>query len=264
MKTNLNRNFFNPENPSKNNLILFAVGLLLVTCAAALLFLNNTRINFEQFVSGGDGEIAILFVLGMLFFLGTIFMIATLNLKNLGAKVYLIALFASYVVLVVLKESMRYAFIVLLLSWIIFFVVNVFGKVFSAFYTFIIFCIPTIILLNCLWKNVPNLNPTITLYVCFAIMLLVYNILGVKLNQLFMRIVLGYSLDKVKQFDYNELKNQINLIYLVAFVLLNLSILFSEQAELSQFANGINNALITGVCITNIDWQSLFSRKKSK
>ena len=257
MKTNSNSNFFNPKNPLKNNKILFVFGVFFIVSAVVILFRFNPVITFEPFTL--DGEIAILFVLGMLFFLGTILVVVTLNMKNSGAKVILGALLLSFVFLAVLKESMRYAFIVLLLSWIIFFVVNVFGKVFSAFYTFIIFCIPTIILLNCLWKNVPNLNPTITLYVCFAIMLLVYNILGVKLNQLFMRIVLGYSPDKVKQFDYNELKNQINLIYLVAFVALNLSILFSEQSEWSQLANGINNALITGVCITNINFKSLVS-----
>lgn len=257
MKTNSNSNFFNPKNPLKNNKILFVFGVFFIVSAVVILFRINPVITFEPFTLGG--EIAILFVLGMLFFLGTILVVVTLNMKNPGAKIILGALFLSFVVLAVLKESMRYAFIVLLLSWVIFFVVNVFGKVFSAFYTFIIFCIPTIIILNCLWKNVPNLNPTITLYVCFAIMLLVYNILGVKLNQLFMRIVLGYSPDKVKQFDYNELKNQINLIYLVAFVALNFSILFSEQSEWSQLANGINNALITGVCITNINFKSLVS-----
>lgn len=262
MKTNLNRKFFNPENPLKNNKIFFAVGVLITILAVVFLFLFNPKIDFEQLSSGR--EITGLFGIAMLFSLGVIFMIATLNLKNLGAKVCLIALFVSFVVLAVLKESVRYAIIVLLVSWGVFILVNFFGKTFSSFYLFLIFCIPTLFLLSFLWGNVPNLNPTITLYVCFAIMLLVYNILGVKLNQLFMRKVLGYSLDKVEQFNYNELKNQINLIYLVAFVLLNLSILFSEQAELSQFANGINNALITGVCITNIDWQSLFSRKKSK
>lgn len=76
--------------------------------------------------------------------------------------------------------------------------------------------------------------------------------------------VLGYGPDKIEQFNYDELKNQINLIYLVAFVTLNLTILFSEQAELSQFANGINNALITGVCITNINFKSLVSWKNKK
>ena len=227
-----------------------------------MLSLINPVITFKPFTLGG--ELAILFVLGMLFFLGTILVVVTLNMKNSIAKVVLGALLLSFVILAVLKESMRYAFIVLLLSWVIFFVVNVFGKVFSAFYTLIIFCLPTLFLLSFLWENVPNLNPTITLYGCFAIMLLVYNIFGVKLNQFFMRTVLGYSPDKVEQFDYNELKNQINLIYLVAFVALNFSILFSEQSEWSQFANGINNALITGVCITNINWESLRICKEKK
>ena len=264
MKTNSNSNFFNPENPLKNNRILFAVGLLLIVCAVVLIFLINPKINFEQFVSSGGGEVVFLFGMAMLFFLGTIFMVATLNVKNPGAKIILGALFLSFVVLTILKESMRYALFVLLVSLIIFVVVKIFGKVFSAFYTLIIFCLPTLFLLSFLWKNVPNLNLTITLYVCFAIMLLAYNICGVKINQLFMRTVLGYNPDEVKQFDYNELKNQINLIYLVAFVSLNLSILFSEQAEWSQLANGINNALITGVCITNINWESLRICKEKK
>lgn len=262
MKTNSNSNFFNPENPLKNNRILFVFGVFFIVSAVVILFLINPVISFEPFTLGG--EITILFVLGMLFFLGTILVVVTLNMKNPGAKIILGALFLSFVVLAVLKESMRYALFVLLVSLIIFVVVKIFGKVFSAFYTLIIFCLPTLFLLSFLWKNVPNLNPTITLYGCFAIMLLVYNIFGVKINQFFMRIVLGYSPDKVKQFDYNELKNQINLIYLVAFVALNLSILFSEQSEWSQFANGINNALITGVCITNINWESLRICKEKK
>lgn len=264
MKTKSNSNFFNPENPQKNNRILFAAGLLFIVCAVAVLFLNNPKINFEQFVSGGSGDVVLLFGMSMLFFLGTISMVVTLNMKKPGAKIILGALLLSFAVLAILKESMRYAFIVLLLSWLIFVVVKMFGKVFSAFYTFIIFCIPTIFLLSFLWENVPNLNLTITLYGCFAIMLLVYNIIGVKINRLFMRTVLGYSPDKVEQFDYNELKNQINLLYFVVFVALNMTILFSEQPELSQFANGINNALITGVCITNINFKSLVSLKDKK
>lgn len=197
MKTNLNRNFFNSENPLKNNKILFVFGLFFIVSAVVMLSLINPVITFKPFTLGG--ELAILFVLGMLFFLGTILVVVTLNMKNSIAKVVLGALLLSFVILAVLKESMRYAFIVLLVSWVIFVAVNVFGKVFSAFYTFIIFCIPTIILLSFLLENYPNLNQSITLFSCFAVMLVIYNISGVKINCFFMSKVLGYGPDKIEQ-----------------------------------------------------------------
>ena len=93
-------------------------------------------------------------------------------------------------------------------------------------------------------------------------MLLLYNIIGVKFNRLCLKYALGYNTETINQYDYKDLKNQINLLYLMMFVILNLSFIYSEETDVSLIANCVNNALITGVCITNVHWKDLFWTNK--
>ena len=86
-------------------------------------------------------------------------------------------------------------------------------------------------------------------------------LIGVRFNKLCLRLM-GYSPEQIDQYNYSVLKNQLNIIYVIAFVILNLTWLYNKNDELALVANIINNALITGISITNVNWKSIFRNNK--
>lgn len=147
---------------------------------------------------------------------------------------------------------------------ILFFVlIKVFGKVVSTFITLGLSGILLEIFLMIMCYVEPNIPVTTFLYVSITLMLLIYNMFGVKINQFCIKNILGESKEKIEQYNYEELRNQINFVYLILFFVLNVFYIFNSESSISTLANCVNNSLITGVCITNVNWKSLLWKNKA-
>ncbi|MBQ7008578.1 MAG: hypothetical protein IJN05_05100 [Ruminococcus sp.] len=257
MKKDLCKMIFNADNTTKTNAFFLIIGIIITSIAAVIYFFNYTKINIEQLLKF-ENQIILMFFSVIAFFVGITFLISILNLNNPTIRFILVLILGASIYAVIREEPIRLAFAILLLSFVIFVVTKIFSKVFSTIITFSLSCLFAILFLKLLLVFIPQIQTVTSLYISIASMLLFYNILGVKLNQLCLKYILGYSIEKIKRYDSEELKNQINLLYLVLFVMLNLSLIYSEQNDISLIGNCVNNALVTGVCITNVHWKSLF------
>lgn len=254
MKTKI----FNTENTVKTNVIRSVIGLLITIISIIAYYSSYTKIDVEQLLEY-EGEIIILFLCVLALIIGITLLISSLNLHNTITRYLLVFTLGATIYAIIREEPMRVGFAILIFCLIIFIITRTFSKVSSTIITFSV-SYSVIIPLLYLFADVLKVSPFVSLYTSISIMLLLYNILGVKLNRLCLKLMHGTSTANVNKYDYNELKNQINFLYLVLFIVLNLSLMYSEQDQISTLANCINNALITGVCITNVDWQALFKR----
>lgn len=91
-------------------------------------------------------------------------------------------------------------------------------------------------------------------YILFVLFLIIYTLLGTKINQFFISKVMGFS-DEAKNYTREQLTNQITLIYLVLFVILNI-FGYKNQIE-SEMFNLINNSFLTLLTITQINWEKI-------
>lgn len=252
MKTKI----FNAENTVKTNVIRSVIGLLITILSITMYCLNYTQINVEQFLEF-EKEIIFMFISVLSLLVGTALIISVFNLYNTIVRVVLAIVLVLVICAAFIVESIGVGVAILVMSLVIFILTKIFDKFFSTIITFSVSCLAIIPFL-CVCTIVLQLPRFVSLYTSISVMLLLYNIFGVKLNQWCLNLLNGGYMELSKKFNYNELKNQINFLYLVLFVALNLSIMYNEHSFISTLANSINNALITGVCITNVNWKVLF------
>ena len=63
--------------------------------------------------------------------------------------------------------------------------------------------------------------------------------------------------EKSESYNYEDLKQNLTVIYITIFVLLNVSTaLYNDKLD---FYNLINNSFITVITITQIDWSKIFN-----
>ena len=66
----------------------------------------------------------------------------------------------------------------------------------------------------------------------------------------------------LEPYNYEDLKQNLNLIYIIIFVLLNVSTaLYNDKLD---FYNLINNSFITVITITQVNWPKIFNLEKIK
>lgn len=255
MRANNNNGIFNNNISTKKNIIILIIGILLTIVPAIVYLCIYQSIS----VSGiSINKIGLLLMTVIPSPLGMCITISAFNLQNNKVRYTMILLLGALIYAVIREEPLRMAFGLVLFLIFLFVIMKLFGKVISTIITLLASCIILVVFLWVLCIFKPDLPSTITLYIGITVMLLLYNIFGVKMNQFCLKNIWGESKEKIEEYDYGELKNQINLIYLIVFIVLNVMYIFSSETQISSLANCVNNSLITGVCITNVNWKSLF------
>ena len=161
-----------------------------------------------------------------------------------------------------MDERIMMAAIILGVSITIFILSRVFWKEICTMITFgIIISLGSMVLLGATICLISEMDVNLPTYpICYSVIticIIIYLRMGVKANKFCLKLM-GYSTEQIDQYNYSVLKNQINIIYVIALVILNLTWLYIKNEELALIANVINNALITGVSITNVDLKSIF------
>lgn len=256
----------NQQKSTMENVVCLLVGLGLVVLSIFWYISQYSSIDFND-----NMEVEIIFIQilwltmpVLLFVVGIAFIYSSLNTDKKVVNAILIILVWISLYLIFMDERVTVAALLLFASIVIFIITKIFGKVFSTIITlglssaFVL--IPLLLISRSLIKYV---SVYVLVYLCISLCLLFYTINGVKINQCCLKIM-GYSSHLVTQYDYSQLKNQMNLIYLVIFILLNCACIFSSVNEISSVANCVNNALITGVCITNVEWKSISWKKENE
>lgn len=115
-------------------------------------------------------------------------------------------------------------------------------------------CNGFLVLLRQILKLVDKEYVLVVVYSMSSLYIVVYRAIGKKLNHWFIANVMGFKKES-ETYDDAQLKNQILLIYMVTFVLINLWVYLGKMDEHSW--NLINNSFLTGLAIIQIDWNKL-------
>ena len=68
--------------------------------------------------------------------------------------------------------------------------------------------------------------------------------------------------EKSEPYNYLDLKENLTVIYIIIFVLLNVSTaLYNDKLD---FYNLINNSFITAITITQINWSKIFNFREKQ
>jgi len=241
----------------KKNAINFFVGLVAFIVFTGLYSFCYIDIELYE-ISKNIDQILLMGIFTILAFVGFLIMLSVFNLDNYFVQIILMLILVIVRYKSLTVKPLQLAFTLLIISLFVFFVIKILSKIFITIITFSISSLISLLIFYFLVKIIPQVDFFSCLYICLSVMLVLYNIIGVKINQFVLKVIFGYSPEELQKYDYNQLKNQLNLIYLFMFVYLNASgSLFSDITEVSLVTNYINNALITGVCITNVNWKSL-------
>ena len=100
----------------------------------------------------------------------------------------------------------------------------------------------------------------VIIYSCITFGLIIYLSLGTMVNKLIIENTCrGKNLEP---YNYEDLKQNLNVIYIIIFFLLNVSTaLYNDKLD---FYNLINNSFITVITITQVNWPKIFNLEKIK
>ncbi len=258
MRCHIRRPILNEENSFKSNILLMAIGLLVMVVSSIIYCLNYTSFSeCVKEISNADFRgISLAMGFPMIFVIGLVLAISSLNLHNPYIFCVLVFLLGVFTCELIHSEKVLFAFAMLIISIALFILFKAFEKVVCTFVTFSI-CSFSIILFYLLINLIPNMSHEVKLYCSISIFVLLYNILGRLINRCFLRFMFGHSKENANEYGFSQLKNQINIIYLFAFVIINIGFMDSLFSTENPYASVVNNALLTGVCISNVKWQSI-------
>lgn len=255
---NNNDKLINSDDNNKevrNRIIRFIIGLIVSIIACIGLYETSPN-SLLDWISNVDSELK-RFMLPLLssfvLLLGMILMVSSFDLKIDEGKYSLGFLIGAFFTACILSTVIRNGVLIILSTFVLFIFLKIYKRVFSTLVTFITGSYVTLFVVLVL--NHFKLSLEVNLYCSLSIYFLVYNIFGIKINQVFLRAIFGDTKISSKEYDTNQLKNDINFMYLVFFVLYN--VIF--RPKFPDVSDIINNAFLTGVCITNLNWKKLSS-----
>ncbi len=244
----------NPNKTKKSNIVQIIIGVVISVGTSLLYAYNYNKINFFD-LSKFETEFVCLCLAVFVFFIGAVLLISAFNFNNRIIPSILLMGLGGLLISIIRDEPIRVAFFILVGSFFVFALTKIFYNVSSTIFTFSVNQLLTVFILGLFAEITPNMNASLAVYLSFTISLVFYIIFGVKMNRLCLKHLFGsYALE---EYDAEKLRNHINFIYLILFIILNIFFMYSNEQEETLLANSINNALITGVCITNVVWRKL-------
>lgn len=247
--------FFNSETSIKFKLITSIIGVIIF--ALSYYFADKIiSINKEDLL---QYIILIIFCASGLF-LGSIMIVANLNFQNNWIRSSLLIIFGVLVGICFFDVLTRTVILTLISELIVLFILFLFFRIYSTITTLVIsFYIYFFVLIVIQKLSQINftINPSIFLYTILTLFLIFYQIVGVRLNKFFIAKVMNKR-KIAEEYTYNILKSHINLIYILIFIVINVSGLIYEQSDDNfNFSNVLNNCFLTSIALNQIDWKKL-------
>jgi hypothetical protein len=222
------------------SIILMAFGILVY------------RYWYNNWIANPTADAVIFMVLSFMVII-TGFFLFLINIEDkLNYIIFSVAIFCVIVGLF-FSASLRVGVLLLVLTLIIYLLINLSTNIFSTLVTSTCIMILFAISALCMMKIIKN--EYFCLYIMFSLFVVFYRALGVVINRKFIEKCLGKK-EISMTYDGEQLKNQILLLYLIVFTVLNVLLYMGETDETTW--NLINNSFLTGLAIIQIDWNRIF------
>lgn len=242
------------SNMSKKTRVIFVTIGLVIILISSIAFFYTYRPNLDL-----DGYMG-LSICSVFFALGLELNILVFNIENKYIRSMLLVCLGGIIVAIYYNEYIRTGSVLLLFSIMIFIIIAFIKNIFSTLVTFTVLSIPFLICLEILLKKYPLYGNAI-FYLILVMFFIFYRMIGVKANKFFIGRCMGFN-NEAQRYDLMQLKEQINFIYVFVFILMNIENWFFNNNI--TVATILNNAFVTGVAITNINWGRIFWFAKAK
>lgn len=186
--------------------------------------------------------------------LGIESIILTFNLHNKIISSVLFVLLGILLDQILTNNLFRVGSIILIITVIVFMITIIIKNIFSTVITFSMLSLPFMLIITIILNRL-KINDYIVIYTGLVLFLLFYKLVGVKVNQVFIGKFMGFASDANK-YDELQLKSQLNLIYVIVFVVLNINNVFIGDKAI--VGNLLNNSFLTCLAVIQIDWKKVF------
>lgn len=189
--------------------------------------------------------------------LGLIMIIAHFNFKNTAVILCMVLFLGVLIGVSIYSDFTRNIIITFFVELIVFGIVVIIFKFYSTITTLIVTSYIYLFILLLVVKFFGlnfQVNPSIFLYTLVTAFLIVFQLTGVKLNKFFIKRIMNQK-QISEEYNYDLLKSHINIIYLLVFVIVNVTGLIYEQSATFNFSNIINNCFLTILAFNQIDWK---------
>ncbi len=247
------KEYINSTTSLKFHIITTILGIL-ISIFSFLSFLklfddNNKNINYYINLS----------TLTYFIVLGIVLIIVNFNLNNPKVKVISVLSAGIIIGMAVYNEPLRMGLILLLVGISLFLIMKRFVNIFSTIITFSLSSIVFLIIASILIMYINDKYINVLMYIIITVFLIAYRFAGVKMNHFFIKNLIGTN-DDAKRYDHKQLENQISLLYLIIFIIFNISNYFIDNAII---ANVINNSFVTILAIYQIKWDLILNYQRS-
>lgn len=246
----------NQNNSMKFHIISIMVGLMLVVLGSigfSFLYKNNIAdLSFDT--------ITYMVICIEIILFGIV--LCLINFEDGLVRIILCIMAGLLIVGSIFNDELRFGMILLAGAMLVFIITIRFKNIFSTVVTMSVCATLFLVFSSIALKVVDEINGMLVLYVMFSLFIVVYRRFGKTINRWFISKALGFEKES-KSYDDEQLKNQILLIYMMIFVLLNMW-LYQEKID-GETWNLINNSFLTGLGIIQIDWNKIvfYFRKDS-
>lgn len=238
-------NIWNKNIVFKERLVMFIVGI--ITTITASYHYQSIYYGFNSLEKYLNLSLCVIFIV-----LGIELILLIFNLQII--KYMSLFLSGAAFVKILDDRLFQVGTIILIITLSFFFVIMLMKNIFSTFVTFSMVSLPFAILILILMSFFYS-KAYMIIYIGLVVFLLIYKIFGVKINQVFIGKFMGSS-DEALMYDELQLKNQLQLIYVIIFIILNITNYFNGINAI--YGNLINNSLLTSFVIIEIKWDKIF------
>lgn len=256
----MNSSFFNSNTSTKFKIGFSIVGMIILWIS--IFAIKKYRIDISLHEDPRIFYYAILVTLisAMGSLLGAIMILSNLNYKNKINQFILFLLIGILIGISLYNSLTIILLITLIVDAIIFFIVVILFKVYSTITTMVvtsyIYLLLILVSSSLLFLIAPDftINFNTLFYILITVFLILYRLVGVRVNQFFISVVMRQK--KMKhEYTSEVLVSHINLIYIVIFILINSTGLIYKQDDYN-FYNVLNNCFITAIAINQVNWRS--------
>ncbi|WP_425807439.1 hypothetical protein ACHOLT_09175 [Desulfitobacterium sp. Sab5] len=240
-------NIWNPNITVKERWIMMFIGAILtITCF--VLYRNYFYI--EGYADKYLNLTAYVVFLG----LGIELIILTFNLRNNKIRYILAFLSGALLIETIHSDLFRVGGILFIIAISFFFIAMLIKNIISTFMTFSISIMP-FALGSVLLMTKSNLNDYVIAYLSIIVFLLFYKLFGVKMNRFFIEKFMGFK-DEALMYDEVQLKAQLNFVYIIIFIVLNVNNMFNGNNAV--YGNLLNNSFLTSLAMIQLNWKKIF------
>ncbi|MBP1907656.1 hypothetical protein J2Z32_004336 [Paenibacillus turicensis] len=255
---------FNPNLDKWGKIIFFVFGIGL------LIFVGFYSINEPDGLISKVGfsekirDTLMYCILGGAGVLGSLSLLLIFNIQNKLIQIIIILILGMLISSAMYDSNIRAILLGLLIDVIIFLIIVAVLELYSTVMTLFIFGILSIFLIGTIVIHIPYYDdrPDAGVYLIITLFLIIYQILGVRLNKFFIGKIMG-QIERAEGFESELFKLHMLIISAAIFVLINVTGLLYEKSGFN-YSNIVNNCFITAITISQINWNKAFIKTSLK